>query len=86
MARSRCSCGSMILWKADEARSDEWLLIAKPDLPDELDRASLVPFATQAAFCSTCGHLWVDWGRGVGALQEYAPVDAIARPLRRSPT
>ncbi|MDH5371470.1 MAG: hypothetical protein OEX97_00840 [Acidimicrobiia bacterium] len=36
MARSRCTCGSQILWKADEPESDEYLLIPKSKLPDDL--------------------------------------------------
>jgi hypothetical protein len=37
VARSRCTCGEQVLWKADEQQSDEWLLVAKPDLPDDLN-------------------------------------------------
>lgn len=79
---SLCSCGSVIRWKADERESDEWLLAALPDLPDEFDHLSLSRVSTNAAFCPACGHLWVAWSDRV--LTEYAPVtDPNARPLRQ---
>ena len=36
MAKSRCSCGRVIYWKADEAESDEWFIVAVPGLPDRM--------------------------------------------------
>lgn len=84
VARSLCTCGAQILWKADEARSDEWVLVAKPDVPDELDRVSLAGASTTGVFCPSCGRLWIDWGRG-SAITEYVPVDPDARPVRRPP-
>ena len=79
MARSMCSCGTVILWKADESQSDEWLLIAKPDMPDDWD--GVFPASTGCAFCSNCGHLWVHWGTNE-SLSEYTPVDPGVRPVR----
>jgi hypothetical protein len=35
VAKSRCTCGRVLLWKGDEARSDEWLLVASGDVPDK---------------------------------------------------
>jgi hypothetical protein len=37
MAKQRCTCGETIFWKADEPHSDEWLVVAKPELPDDLN-------------------------------------------------
>jgi hypothetical protein len=81
MARSLCSCGTQILWKADEPESDEWYLIAAAGLPD--DMGQLLSAAQQAAFCSHCGHFWVAWDGGA-EISEYAPVDHTIRP-RHSP-
>ncbi len=78
MARSRCSCGAQILWKADEPSSDELLLIQKSALPDEVDHAALLGLSAEAARCSQCGHLWVSWDRRVPKLIEYAPVEGEA--------
>lgn len=82
MARSMCTCGAQVLWKADEPQSDEWLLVAKPDLPDDLDHVTLLGVSRQCAFCSACGRLWVAWDDG-SALTEYVPADASARPVSR---
>lgn len=84
MARSLCTCGQQIRWKADEPESDEWLLIGRPDLPDDLGWSTLQDVSTPAAFCPACGRLWVDWGDGTGALAEYVPVDPSVRPVRRT--
>jgi hypothetical protein len=70
-------------WKADEPESDEWLLAAKPDLPDDLGWLSIVPASTTAAFCPTCGHLWVAWNNDNCDLVEYVPTDPAVRPVRR---
>lgn len=37
MAKQRCACGETILCKADEPHSDEWLMAAKSELPDDLN-------------------------------------------------
>jgi hypothetical protein len=73
MARSQCRCGSQILWKADEADSDEWYLIRASHLPDDVSEIPAV--AEQAAICPDCGRIWVVW-RGSDMPSEYAPVDA----------
>jgi hypothetical protein len=83
VARSRCSCGAQVLWKADEPESDEWILVSKLDLPDQLDHVALAGVSTQCAFCRNCGHLWVAWGDG-RTLSEYAAVDPNVRSARRS--
>src|SRR3954447_22819861 len=85
MARSTCSCGAQILWKADEASSDQWLLVSQADIPDDVEVASLLSASTAAAFCSACGHLWVAWDHLDGGLAEYAPVDASVRTTRPAP-
>jgi hypothetical protein len=82
MARSRCTCGEQVLWKADEPQSDEWLMVAKPDLPDDLNALRDHP-PTDAAFCSHCGRLWVVWGDNEMAT-EYVPFDPAVRPMRYS--
>jgi hypothetical protein len=79
VARSRCSCGEILRWKADEPESDEWILVAKPDVPDEHDHATLAAVATSAAICSGCGRLWIAWGYS-DALVEYVPVQGEGRP------
>jgi hypothetical protein len=79
-----CSCGVVLRWKADERESDEWLLAAKPDLPDELSWLSLGTASTSAVFCSGCGHLWVAWNDEISDLVEYSPTDPAARPVRRT--
>jgi len=83
VAKTRCSCGATILWKADEPQSDEWLLVAKPDMPDDLnDPKSMLDATTDAAFCSNCGRLWVAWQGPLTRLAEYVPVDPNMRPAR----
>lgn len=79
MARSMCTCGNVILWKANEPESDEWCLIAKPDMPDDWD--GVFRASTGCAFCPKCGRLWVGWGQGE-ALSEYVPVDPEVRAVR----
>ena len=74
-----CTCGHVILWKADEPQSDEWFLIARPDLTDDLD--GVFRASTGCAFCPKCGRLWVGWGQGE-ALSEYVPVDPNVRAVR----
>jgi hypothetical protein len=82
MARSRCTCGEIVLWKADEPQSDEWLLAAKPDLPDDLNDLWLNDSTgASAAFCRNCGRLWVAWGDQQRPA-EYVPADPTVRPLR----
>jgi len=81
MARSLCSCGEEILWKADEPQSDEWRLLAAPDIGG--DPWAALGAAASGAFCSNCGHLWVAWGHTSTVLSEYAPVDPSVRPRRR---
>jgi hypothetical protein len=85
MARSRCTCGEVVLWKADEPQSDEWLMVAKPDLPDDLNELYEARHHVQtgAAFCSHCGRLWIAWGDGE-TLAEYVPADPAVRPVRDS--
>lgn len=51
VARSQCTCGAQIRWKANEPESDEWALVAERDLPDELDHLSFGAVSTQGAFC-----------------------------------
>jgi hypothetical protein len=82
VARSKCRCGTQVLWKADEPASDEWVLAAKADLPDHL--ADLPARATDCAFCPECGRLWVAWDP-VGTPAEYVPANPGTRPLRRRP-
>ena len=83
MATSRCTCGEVIRWKADESQSDEWFLAAWPDLPDE--PSTTWPHAMAgAAFCSACGRLWVAWPGHDGRLSEYVPTDPTVRPVRPS--
>jgi hypothetical protein len=84
MARSRCTCGHEVLWKADEPQSDEWLLVAAPDVPDDLDHLSLGAVTTQAAFCPVCGRLWIAWGDDP-SITEYVPADPAVRAVRRTP-
>jgi DNA-directed RNA polymerase subunit RPC12/RpoP len=72
MARSRCKCGSQILWKADERDSDEWYLIRASRVP--VDVSAVPGIAEHAAVCSTCGRIWVAW-HGSNAPTEYAPVN-----------
>ena len=81
MAKSACTCGNQILWKADEPQSDGWFLVATPDLPDD---RKVPPLATRGAFCSACGRLWVAWGED-NSLTEYVPTDPDARPTRGTP-
>lgn len=57
MARSTCECGESILWKADEPLSDEFLLVALKDLPEELDHEALSQVATHGARCPCCSRL-----------------------------
>lgn len=70
-----------MLWKADEPQSDEWLLIARQDLPD--DPGELVRIATAAAFCRSCGRLWIAT-RNSNELVEYVPADPSTRAPGRS--
>lgn len=72
MARSRCTCGSQILWKADEPQSDEYLLIRQSEVPDDLSFQSLFEVALPAALCPVCGRLWVQQEDGA-ELTEYVP-------------
>jgi hypothetical protein len=85
MAKSRCTCGEIVLWKADEPESDEWLLAAIPDLPDDLNDLYVKRrnVWTQAAFCRNCGRLWVAWADG-DTPAEYVPADPAGRPRRRA--
>jgi hypothetical protein len=75
----------VVLWKADEPQSDEWLMVAKPDLPDDLNDLYEARHHVQtgAAFCSHCGRLWIAWGGGE-SLAEYVPADPTVRPVRDS--
>jgi hypothetical protein len=84
MAKSRCTCGEIVLWKADEPESDEWLLAAKPDLPDDLNDLWVEQdnALASAAFCHNCGRLWVAWDDDQ-APAEYVPVDPTMRPVRQ---
>jgi hypothetical protein len=79
MAKSKCTCGATILWKADEPQSDEWFLVARADVPDEI--ANLYPASTPSAFCSNCGRLWVAWTDDEQP-SEYVPADPNVRPIR----
>jgi hypothetical protein len=79
VARSLCTCGRQLLWKADEPDSDEWLLASLRDLPDDISQIWL--HATMAVFCPDCGRLWVAWVPD-GELSEYVPVDPAVRPVR----
>ena len=83
MARCLCTCGENVFWKADEPQSDEWLLVAKPDLPDDLNDLKLKRHEAwrDAAFCRNCGRLWIAW-KDLQDLAEYVPVDAAVRPVR----
>jgi len=81
MARSRCTCGNTVLWKADEQQSDAWLLVPLSDLPD--DPLDVIGVGTQAAFCSACGRLWVAWWDDE-KLAEYVPADPDVRPVRKT--
>jgi len=85
IAKSRCTCGAAVRWKADEEQSDEWLLVAKPDLPDDLNDLweKQHDLQTAAAFCSNCGRLWISWGDDE-TLAEYVPSDPDIRPVRPS--
>ena len=58
MARSTCVCGETILWKADEPQSDEHLLVALKELPEELSHEALDRASTYGARCSRCGRLF----------------------------
>lgn len=78
MARSRCVCGTVLLWKADEPASDEWLLVAKATMPDALNFLTLGGWS--GVFCPTCGRLWADWGDQ--QLVEYVPSNPEARARR----
>lgn len=80
MARSQCTCGSQILWKADEPQSDEYFLIAKNKLPDPLLIQSLHDAAHHAAVCSVCGRIWVEHTGDVTELLEYVPQDHTRSP------
>lgn len=75
-----CTCGSQVFWKADEPQSDEWLLIARKNLPD--DPVELLGVATQVAFCWSCGRLWIA-NRNSNELIEYVPTDPSTRAPRR---
>ena len=61
MARSKCSCGTQILWKADEADSKEWLLIARNRSPNPLIskpfwvEGRVLPYVPTAANCGSHG-------------------------------
>jgi hypothetical protein len=82
VSKSRCTCGATVLWKADEPQSDEWLMLAKPDAPDDLnDLGSMLRVTTDAAFCRNCGRLWVAWD-GSDSPAEYLPSDPSVRPIR----
>jgi hypothetical protein len=85
MAKTRCTCGQIVMWKADEPVSDEWFVVAKPDLPDDLNDLWLerLDVWTSAAFCSNCGRLWIAWAE-FDELAEYVPVDPTVRPVRRA--
>lgn len=70
MAKSRCSCGRVLLWKSDEPASDEWWLVRMADIPDE--RADdFYMHGLSAAVCPTCEHVWVQHPDG---LIEYVPI------------
>lgn len=82
MARSLCTCGNQVLWKADEPESDEWLLAALPDVPEDVNDRHWLDATAHAAFCSNCGRLWVAWSGE--DLSEYVPADPTVRPARRA--
>ena len=88
VGKSRCACGAIVLWKADEPESDEWLLARKAELPDDLaelnDPKQNYRLTTDAAFCSNCGRLWI-WWRDARCPAEYVPADPAVRPVRRRP-
>ena len=76
MAKQRCRCGETSFWKADEPHSDEWLMVAKSEVPEDLNDFYRGPIShtTSAALCSNCGRLWVAW-RNENPVIEYLPVD-----------
>ena len=88
VGKSRCTCGAIVFWKADEPESDEWLLARKAELPDDFgdlnDPKQNYLLTTDAAFCSNCGRLWI-WWRDAGYPAEYVPADPAVRPVRRRP-
>ncbi len=63
MARSRCTCGEEIRWKADELSSDEWLLVPKRDAFVDFNG-----YAFDCAFCPSCHRLWIDTGEELSCL------------------
>jgi hypothetical protein len=84
VAKSRCSCGATVRWKVDEPESDEWLLVAQRDVPEDVDPPALLGVARQCALCSACGRLWVTW-HDDSRLTEYVPADPSVRArLRRA--
>lgn len=72
-----------MLWKADEPQSDEWLLIAKRDLPDDLWETRLDLWTT-AVLCPNCGRFWIAQADGAAPV-EYVPArPALSEHLMRS--
>ena len=69
-----------MLWKADEEISDEWLLVAKGDVPDKT--VDLAGSSTSCVFCPDCGRLWIAWDSELSRLHEYVPADPTSRPHR----
>jgi len=80
MARSLCTCGTTVLWKADEPHSDEWLLIRQHDVPDDLTHEGLSTAGHQAAKCSSCGRFWIP--EDPDSLMALAPEEAWIREGR----
>jgi hypothetical protein len=75
MSRSRCTCGSQVRWKADEADSDELLIARLSGLSGGQTLESFMTGPISAAQCSSCGHLWIGWGDGEEPA-EYLPAKA----------
>lgn len=71
MARSVCTCGEQLLWKADEPQSDEYLIVRKTALPEEEDWLALRNVSSSAVVCGACRRLWIEADNG--SLIEYTP-------------
>jgi hypothetical protein len=64
--------------------SDEWLMVAKREVPGDLNDLYRGPTSrtTSAALCSNCGRLWVAW-RNEDPVIEYVPIDHPAPGVDR---
>jgi hypothetical protein len=80
MAKSTCRCGALLLWKSVEPQSDEWMLVAMPDVPESI--GGLMAISATGAFCPGCGRLWIGWDDSSNRLAEYVPADPATRAKR----